>query len=57
MRMCHENSLIAGLSRRAFMDSLIFSLLIFLNLIKDFYHLKNKRKRLQWQEYFRNEKK
>ena len=56
MRVCLENSVIARLIRRAFMDSLTFSLLIFLNLIQDFYNLKNKKKRLPRQEYLRNEK-
>ena len=39
------------------MDSLTFSLLIFLNLIQHSYNLKElKKKRPSWQEYLRNEK-
>ena len=55
MRMCHENSVITRLSRRAFMDFLIFPSLFFKSNSR-LLSFERIIKRLQWQEYTRNEK-
>ena len=55
MRMFHENSVITRLSRRAFMDFLIFPSLFFKSNLR-LLSFERIIKRLQWQEYTRNEK-
>ena len=55
MRMCRENSVKTRLSRRAFMDFLMFPSLFFKSNSR-LLSFERIIKRLQWQEYTRNEK-